>query len=60
MSKRQDIFLLCRVTKSCNTKNICDFLPCPAKKSLAAGHPAIFQTSPGPAGRAIPHAAAKL
>jgi hypothetical protein len=44
---KQRIFFCCAALKILEIRqDSCEFLPCPAKKSLAVGHPAIYQTSP--------------
>jgi hypothetical protein len=43
----QRIFFRCAALKILEIRqDSCEFLPCPAKKSLAVGHSAIYQTSP--------------
>ena len=44
---KQRIFFHCAALKILEIRqDSCEFLPCPAKKSLAVGHSAIYQTSP--------------
>jgi hypothetical protein len=44
---KQRIFFRCAALKILEIRqDSCEFLPCPAKKSLAVGHSAIYQTSP--------------
>jgi hypothetical protein len=44
---KQRIFFRCTALKILEIRqDSCEFLPCPAKKSLAVGHSAIYQTSP--------------
>jgi hypothetical protein len=44
---KQRIFFHCAALKILEIRqDSCEFLPCPAKKSLVVGHSAIYQTSP--------------